>query len=267
MYRTLVEIVRKSLIFTWTKRRLFLLLLLLQLLPPYTSSGYHLSQWGMVNAYILTHTTKGRYAAFFPLFQLLPLVFIFTLVLYGNRFAKAFFLFGAVSFVLMAFLQSISISKQFGLAVCIGNLVTTLAVSGFWFWEALKLRGDFTWHKPPIWKYWALPLALLAFWEPVHPITLLPDFQPFLFLTSGSGLAFCLVTPLYLAVLTLYFPRVHITVPLVTSFVGMMLGLGNLALEFILLPAYWWIGILHVPLLIISCYTFFYLVYHHTNPA
>lgn len=39
-----------------------------------------------------------------------------------------------------------------------------------------------------------------------------------------------------------------------TGFVGVMLGLGNLVLEFIIYPNWWWIGILHIPLFVISLY-------------
>jgi hypothetical protein len=76
----------------------------------------------------------------------------------------------------------------------------------------------------------------------VNPITLGPDFNPVYLLTSGAGLAFCMMTPVYLAILTVYHPRVNLPVLRVTSLVGVIIGLGNMWLEIVLKPAYWWVG-------------------------
>jgi hypothetical protein len=32
------------------------------------------------------------------------------------------------------------------------------------------------------------------------------------------------------------------------------MGLGNFLLEFVIIPSYWWVGILHIPLFVISFY-------------
>jgi hypothetical protein len=49
----------------------------------------------------------------------------------------------------------------------------------------------------------------------------------------------------------------------VTAFVGLYMGLGNLLLEFVILPQWWWIGCLHFPLVILSAYSPI-LVFGHT---
>ena len=52
-----------------------------------------------------------------------------------------------------------------------------------------------------------------------------PDFNPLMLLTNEAGVTFCMMTPTFLAVLTLFFPLVNRAVLRVTSFVGILLGL------------------------------------------
>jgi hypothetical protein len=230
------------------------LILLPQLIPPYASQGYKLSEWGMVNAYILTHPIKGPFASLYPIFQIAPLVLL-AISLAAKKPIRIFSAYVALSYIAVAFLQSISISNKYGFAVCTANVITFLILAGLWFREAVFPKVKFEPQKIPVRKYWAVLLALLPFWGPVNPRTLTPDFNPVYILTSGSGLSFCLVTPLYLAILTLFFPQVNKTVLIATSFIGVFMGLGNFVLEFVLYPAYWWIGVLHIPLFIISLYS------------
>jgi hypothetical protein len=40
-----------------------------------------------------------------------------------------------------------------------------LFVAAFWLWEAVISRNDFTRRQSrPLWHYWMVPLAMLAFW-------------------------------------------------------------------------------------------------------
>lgn len=234
----------------------FLLLVgLPQCLPPYTSHGYRLPEWGMVNAYILAHPIKASFlTGFYPLFQVIPLALLLAILLLGKKVNRLFSAYVAVMYVTVAFLQNVSISERYGLAVCTANVLTFLVLAGFWLRETISPQNDFSPRQPPAWRYGALLLAFLPFWGPVNPLTLGPDFNPMRILTSGSGLSFCLSTPLYLAILSLYFPHVNKPVFVATAFVGVMMGLGNLALEFVIYPSWWWIGVLHIPLFVISLY-------------
>jgi hypothetical protein len=83
-----------------------------------------------------------------------------------------------------------------------------------------------------------------------------PDFSPVRMLTNESGLTYCMMTPVILAVMMLYHPTVNLAVLRVTSFVGMLLGVVNMVVWFVLMPSAWWMGMLHIPLLVISIYAF-----------
>jgi hypothetical protein len=230
-------------------------ILLLQFIPPYTSRSYDLSQWTTINAYILTHPIKSTFSPIYPIFQVTTLILVGTILIAGGRVTRIFNAYVALSYAAMAFLQNISIGDRYGLGICVSNLLTFLILAGMWSWEAIFPKNELVPRKQPVWKYWGVLLALIPFWEPANPQTLLPDFNPTYILTSGAGLSFCLATPLYLAVLGLYFLHVNKTLFVATSLVGFFLSLGNMALEFVIYPNYWWIGGLHIPLFIISVYS------------
>jgi hypothetical protein len=231
------------------------LILLPQIIPPYASHGYKLHEWGTVNAYILTHSIKGYWIGLFPFFQIIPLVLLGAIFFAGKRVTRLFNVYVALSYTAIPFLQNISISDKYGFAVLTANVITFLILASLWFWEAIFPKNAFELRKLPAWQYWPLLLALLAFWFPVNPHTLTPDFNPVNILTSGTGLSFCMVTPLYLAILILHFPHVNKPVFIATGLIGVVMSLGNFVLEFVMIPSYWWIGVLHIPLFTLSSYS------------
>jgi hypothetical protein len=233
------------------------LLFLPQLLPPYASNGYDLTEWGVVNAFIITHPIKIPFSHYFPIFQVIPLVLLVLAFVFKQKVARLLSVYAGIFFLLVAVLQSISVSKLFGTAICTANLVTFGLLGFLWLRDAVHPQNSLNLRKDAVLRYWPLVLALLAFWEPVNPRTLLPDFNPMYLFTSGSGLSFCMATPLYLAILILSFPGVNKTLMAATAFIGFYIGVSNLVLEFVINPTWWWIGFLHFPLVILSVYSLF----------
>lgn len=231
----------------------FGLFVLIQFIPPYASKGYKIEDWGKVIQHALGNAIVYKHPEIYPIFQVIAILAIIGILVLGNKFARVFGIYVAVSYVLFAIGQSIAFTDKYGVSMCPINLVMFLIVAGFWTWEAVVLENDYTLRKLPIWRYWVVPLAVLAFWFPMNWRTLRPDFNPILLVTNGSGLAFCLMTPVYLALLSLYWPRVNIATMRVTSIVGIIIGLYNMA-KFANFSRLWWLGILHIPLLIISVY-------------
>ena len=63
------------------------------------------------------------------------------------------------------------------------------------------------------------------------------------------------MTPVYLAILILYYPRVNIVTLRITSLLGVIIGFWNLLVSFVIHPdILWWFGVLHLPLVFISIY-------------
>jgi hypothetical protein len=234
------------------KRWFFLFFILLQFVPPYASKGYELPEWGFVVGDIMRHGFIFSCSQLYPIFKVIPIILIISIIFLKNKVVRAFSIYGGITYILFAFLQLIGISEKYGLGIMVSTLIMFLIVATFWFWEVIAKENDFTPRKKPAWKYWVAPLAFLAFWFPLTPDTLMLDFNPAYLVTNSAGLAFCMMTPVYLAILSLYYQRVNMVTLRVTSLVGVIIAFYNM-LNF-LSPKGWWLGILHIPLLTISIF-------------
>jgi hypothetical protein len=234
----------------------FVLFVLIQFIPPYASKGYKFpEEWGSVISHAIGKAVIYSHSELYPIFKIIPIILLIGIIVLRNKVARLFSIYVSISYVLFAFGQSISVSEKYGVAICPINVMMFLAVAAFWIWEAVVLKNNFTLSKQPIWKYWVVPLALLAFWYPLNPQTAKPEFNAVYLVTNGAGSAFCMMTPVYVGLLTLYWPKVNIATLRVTSLVGLIIGLYNMNLNFIVRPStLWWNGILHIPLLVISLY-------------
>ena len=84
---------------------------------------------------------------------------------------------------------------------------------------------------------------------------MLPDFNPIWIIANEAGLAFCMMTPVYLAILIIYYPDVNIATLRITSIVGVIIGFYNFLLNFIwYYESLFWNGVFHIPLIVISIY-------------
>ena len=130
-----------------------------------------------------------------------------------------------------------------------------LLVALFWIWEAAIQKNDFSSPTKLSKMYWIIPLAFIAFWYPINLETMGPDFNILYILTNEAGLTFCMMTPVYISLLILYYPRINIVTLRITSLVGVIIGFYNILTNFIMFPGLlWWNGILHLPLISISVY-------------
>jgi hypothetical protein len=224
-------------------------------LPPYASKGFEWSEIGWITGEVLSGSLVLSYSQLYPIFKVIPIVLVISIILLGNRVTRLFSVYVGITYVLFAFLQNVAWTETYGLGVITVNIIMFDLVAAFWFWEALVKRNDLTPREKATWKYWMIPLVFLAFWYPANPSTLLPDFDPIYLLTNVAGLTFCLMTPMYLTILTLYYPRVNIATLRVTSLVGAIIGFYNILTNFIMFPTLlWWNGVLHIPLMTISVY-------------
>ncbi|MGB2807446.1 MAG: hypothetical protein WBC22_06890 [Sedimentisphaerales bacterium] len=222
-------------------------------IPPYASKGYKIEEWGNVIQHALGNAIVYKHSEIYPFFKVIPIILLVCIIVFRNKVARLFAIYVGISYALFAIGQSIAITEKYGVSICTINVVMFLIVAAFWAWEAVVLKNDYTFRKLPIWRYWVVPLAALAFWAPASRGR--PDFNPVLLFTNGAGLAFCMMTPVYVGLLTLYWPRVNMPAMRVTNLVGLIIGLYNMYANFGINPGRtWWNGILHIPLLVISLY-------------
>ena len=222
-------------------------------IPPYASKGYKIEDWGNVIIDALSNAIVHQYSELYPIFKVIPIILIVCIIVFRNKVARLVAIYVGISYMLFAIGQSIAITEKYGVSICTINLVMFPLVAAFWAWEAVVLKNDYTFRKLPIWRFWVVPLAVLAFWAPSSRGR--PDFNPVYLFTNSAGLAFCMMTPVYVGLLTLYWPRVNMSAMRVTSLVGLIIGLYNMYANFGINPSRrWWNGVLHIPLLSISIY-------------
>jgi len=188
-----------------------------------------------------------------PIIHALFVVILLLLYLRGGKYGRVGDLFFAAIFLFVALTNSIAMTEHYGLTILTGNLVPMLIVAAFWFWEVYEPRNVYRFPRAPLWRYWVVPFAILAFWFPISE-TLSPDFNPLLLITSDFGITFCPTTPFVLALLAIIYPSVNRETLRFTSLVGLVFGLFNVMSLFII-PGYTlWMLFLHIPLILISSY-------------
>jgi len=224
-----------------TRKWWFLLLFILlgTIIPPIVTKDFSLSKISEITPYIVQNLLINFCSPLYPVFKIVPIIIVFALILFGNRIGKIFSLYAGITYLLFAFLQGVAITDKYGIGVFTGLFILMILVTIFWFWEAFVNKNDFTPQKPPTMRYWVAPLAFLAFWYPLNLETMKPDFSLMQFFTNVSGLAFCMMTPVYLGILTLYHPKVNIVTLRVTSLAGVVIGFWNIVHNFLLIQIFY----------------------------
>jgi len=226
------------------------------ILPPFASTG--LGYWRELNSFVWhvsdeVYNKKLTYQASMPIMHLFVLLLIVALLVLGKRFGRAFSLLVALNYAYIAFIQTSVVTEKYGLVVISELFAWYLIVFLLWLWEAWSPKNDYTWDKSQRKPYWAIPLALLAFWDPDQTWQLHLRY----FIVSYSPTAFCMMTPIYLTVLLFIYPKVNLLLLRVQGFVGILISVITLVIAFMKEPSggvYW--TLLHVPLILISLYSF-----------
>lgn len=234
----------------WFYPLVYFVLVFLSFWPPYTELPYDPRDTQKVIFELLQVSTQP-YAAWGWVFHVATLAVI-GLSLWkpalGGRLIAAYF---GLNYLLIAALQTRGVTPSYGFAVQTGALVAGGLLGLLWLWVAWKDGVRIFWGEIPRWRWLLLPFALLVFWLPVarEGGRFVFNFNPLLLLTSPDyGLAYCFVTPVFLFLLILAWPRVNDFAFRVTAFNGLLYGLFNLSTWFD--PATRVMGVMHVPLLV-----------------
>jgi len=233
-----------------------IILLLFFIIPSYTQKGGGYQESQNVIKEVLTNPLIYGFTPLLWISKIVFVLLVLLLIFQGKRMPRIFAGIVAIFYIGIAIFQNTAQTSTYGLAILSGNVVLMLVVAGSWIAEGINPRSDFSPVKVPIWKWWVLPLAALAFWFPVDASGTLPQFTLANLFSNGSMLTYCMMTPVVLAMLTIFYPLVNTTTMRLTSYVGIMFGVTNEVEWFILNPSMWWMGIMHIPLITISIYAF-----------
>jgi len=234
----------------------YLILLLIQLLPPIATKGW--SSTG-ISKFLAVHVMCNLMRApqveiLYPAFKIMPILLIIGIVLFGKRAGRIFSIYAGIAYIFFNVLQNVSITPEYGVGVLTQNIVTMSLISLLWFWEAYAGKNDLSPVKATPAKVSVMLLAFFAFWMPMDPVTHGINLCPALLMTNPAGLAFCMMTPVFLATLIYFYPRVNLALLRVNAFAGVMIGIFNVLVVFANPSAYWWFGVLHIPLFVLGAY-------------
>jgi hypothetical protein len=231
----------------------FLILVITQFVfVPYASRNFDMENINDLIYTTLGHAFQvqiGRYNVYFQVSSLLMLV---LLVVFRNKMKLLFTIYVAVSYIAFTFIQNIAVTEKYGLSIVTVNLVMFLFVAYVWIREIFQAKNDYSFSNFK-WRYsWMILLSLFAYLCPISANGGF-DFNPIRFFYMNSATAFCLTTPLFLTIMTLNLPKINIVTYRITAIIGFIIGLYNM-FSF-LNPHTINLGILHIPLLVISLYS------------
>ena len=227
----------------------------LQFLPPVAGRGYDLPEEAFTVASAVLREPLWSPKSLYPLFKLGPLLATIAVLCCPPSFSRLFFTVMGLCFLSTIPHQAIGLTQEYGLVINVGCVVMFTAVAAVWLWEAAACRTSLPRPSCGPLNCLALAAALVALWYPLDPATAAPDFDPTYLWSNGAGMAFCMVTPLALAVLLTFRSLVSRRVLEVTSTAGLVAGAGNLYINFWMEPAaLWWNGVLHLPLVVLSAW-------------
>jgi hypothetical protein len=235
---------------------LYLLLLLLFFFPTYAQRNYDPRQSTELIGQVLSAPLIATFPVLNPIAKIIPVALITGLLMYGNKVRRAFNVYVALLYLVLSLFQTMALTESYGLVILTGNMVLVLVVALVWIWEVAVEMNDFAPRKRPLWIWWVAPAALLPFLAPINTGTLSPDFGLAGLLVNEAGLTYCMMTPVILAVLILFHPTINLTVLRISSFTGMLFGAVNMIMWFVLEPWGWWMGVLHIPMVVLSLYAF-----------
>jgi len=234
----------------------FLLILLLQFLPPATSFRFDQSRMTEIIGRILgsAYATNPEWRALYPALNSLAIIMLVGAVVLRNRWGRVLAVYAGLSYFAQAFLQNVAYLPGLGYGIVTNSVVMFLLVAAVWFLEAFCTRTNYQAMSRRPSRAWVIPLAAVALWYPASLDTMRPDFDPTHLLNGPAALAFCLMTPSFLALLILSHPQANLVTLRVTGIVGSIVALYNLVFLVMYFERLWWNAVLHLPLLIISIF-------------
>jgi hypothetical protein len=237
---------------------LYVLLTLLFFVPSYTTRAFAPQDTPQLVIAVLSHPLANSAPLVFPLIKLVTLAMIALVITWPQRFTSSLYGWVALQVLVIAALQNLAVTPTYGFAMLTGNVIVGLVISGLFAWAALRTKQPLQFGRLPWWRFWVVPLAALSFWFPANMslASPAPDFSLAGLFANAAGLTFCMMLPVYLALLSLASAGVEPALLRIVGWLGALLGLLNVS-EFFMNASYgWWMAILHVPLLAIAVYVF-----------
>ncbi len=226
--------------------------------PLYTQKSYDYAKTTNVISAVLTHPLVTRVAWTLPLAKLLLLAAALLpfLVQNGRDVAKPLLVYYALILLIVGIFQNMSPTDEYGFVWITGNTAVILAVMLFCLLDLIGERTRIRHENLDRSRLWVVVPMALAFLMP-YAINEAGHIQPSFttqILGNEAGVTYCMITPVILGVLLIFSKEVHRPTLSIIAFVGLLFGLLNMSIWFGFQPENWWMGVLHLPLLVLSIF-------------
>lgn len=232
-----------------------ILLTLTLFIPAYAEGTYDPQESANIITTVLKNPLSISIPWLLPIFKLLLLIAL-LLPTISRKYSRKLLL-GYYSFILLivGLFQNMSFTEEFGFVWLIGNTVIQFIVLAFCLYDVIKDKAIIEKDNLNKNRLCILPLMALAFLMPfgVQNDIIIPSFDLSV-LYNEVALTYCMITPVVLGVLILYSKGVYKPTLSIISYVGLLYGLLNMPTWFVIDADSWWMGVLHLPLLILSLY-------------
>lgn len=236
-----------------------IILTLLVFIPPFSQITYDPANTPDVIAAVMAKPLITSVEWVMPLAKILLFVVIVLSVI-NKKFAHRILLgYYGLSLLIIGILQNISITEEFGYVWLTGNTLVQLMVFVFCLMDVLRNKTIIAkehFVKSRIWMVFPMLLAFLMPYSVDMSGIAHPSFTLSIFLNE-SGVTYCMITPVIIGTLLLFFKGVYKPTLSIVSYVGFIFGLLNMTTWFGLQTDNWWMGVLHLPLVILSFYGLF----------
>jgi hypothetical protein len=232
-------------------------LIILSMLPPITEAPYDPRDTQDVILQILM-ISINPYQAWGWVFHVATLGLVVLIAFRPQKAGRVVAGYFGINYLVIAGLQTNAVTEKYGFAVQTGAMISASLIGVLWLVVAVRGNLQASFEDVPRWRWYLLPFALLVFWSPValEAGRVVPNFDPYLLLTSADyGLTYCFMTPVFLFLLILFYPNVDGFAYRVTAFNGLIYGILNLTHWFD--PDLVWMGVMHIPLLVIPLVALF----------
>jgi len=134
----------------------------------------------------------------------------------------AFNIYVAISYVGLAFIQNMAKTDKYGFSIATVTLVMFLFVAYVWIKEVFQSENDYSFSNLK-WKYsWMIFLSVFTYICFIDGDYI--DYNPLHFFMKDSATKFCLITPLFLTIMTLNIPKINIVTYRITAIMGVIVS-------------------------------------------
>ncbi|HVJ50660.1 hypothetical protein [Desulfitobacterium sp.] len=226
------------------------------LLPSYTQIAHDSAMTTDVIAAVLEHPLVVYVVWILPIAKALLLAAVIIPLIF-NKFGQRFLLgYYGLILLIIGLMQNMSFTVDYGFTWLIGNTLVQFAVVGFCLADVLKNKTFISKQNFIKRRLWIVAPMIFAFLMPysVNSANIVYPSFTLSVLFNESGVTYCMITPVIIGVLLLYSKGVHKPTLSVISYVGFIFGLLNMMTWFAIRTENWWMGVLHLPLVILSIY-------------